>query len=277
MTAPIHWNAEALWEAVAPQLPGFTVEILPSVDSSNTELMRRARQGDTAPTLLVAEQQTAGRGRMGKPWASSLGDSLMFSLGMQLAPADWSGLSLAVGQVLAEALQPGGGSLGVPRIGLKWPNDLWLEGDRKLGGILIETAFFGSHTPGHATARQVIVGVGLNVRPRPETDLSTPPACLQELDPRWDAPAALATVIPALANCLQRFEADGFAPFRHAFAARDLLRGRPVRLSDGTHGTAEGVGADGALLVRTARGLEPITSAEVSVRPAGGTPPPAAG
>lgn len=267
MSLPIHWNAEALWEAVAPQLPGFTVEILPSVDSSNTELMRRARSGDTAPTLLVAEQQSAGRGRMGKPWASSLGDSLMFSLSLPLAPSNWSGLSLAVGQVLAEALQPGaspiaGSTSATPRIGIKWPNDLWLEGDRKLAGILIETTHFGGQGP-----RQVIVGVGINVRPRPEQDLSTPPACLQDLDPRWDAPTALAAVIPALVNCLQRFEALGFAPFQPAFAARDLLCNRPVRLSDGTQGMAEGVGLDGALLVRTALGLEHITSAEVSVRP----------
>jgi BirA family biotin operon repressor/biotin-[acetyl-CoA-carboxylase] ligase len=267
MTQAIHWNAEALWETVAPQLPGFTVEILPSVDSSNTELMRRARNGDCAPTLLVAEQQTAGRGRMGKPWASSLGDSLMFSLSLPLAPSDWSGLSLAVGQVLAEALQPGAAPItaspsATPRIGIKWPNDLWLEGDRKLAGILIETAHFGGPGP-----RQVIVGVGINVRPRHEQDLSTPPACLQDLDPRWEAPAALAAVIPALVNCLQRFEAQGFAPFQPAFAQRDLLRGRPVRLSDGTQGMAEGVGLDGALLVRTAQGLSHITSSEVSVRP----------
>ena len=61
MTAPIRWPAEAVWEAVAPLLPGFTVEVLPSIDSTNTELMRRARAGQTEPTLLVAEQQTAGR------------------------------------------------------------------------------------------------------------------------------------------------------------------------------------------------------------------------
>ena len=72
----IRWHAEALWEAVVPQLPGFTVEVLPQIDSTNTELMRRARAGQTEPTLLVAERQTAGRGRMGrcgtaairKPW-----------------------------------------------------------------------------------------------------------------------------------------------------------------------------------------------------------------
>lgn len=261
-TAPIHWNAEALWEAVVPRLPGFTIDILPSIDSSNTELMRRARNGDTAPTLLVAEQQTAGRGRMGKAWASSLGDSLMFSIGMPLSPTDWSGLSLAVGQVLAEALQPTSSATTAPRIGIKWPNDLWLEGDRKLAGILIETAMTTAQAPRH-----VVVGVGINIRPRPETDLSTQPACLQELDPRWDAPTALARVFPPLVDCLQRFEREGFAPFRPAFTIRDLLQGRGVRLSDGMEGSAEGVDHDGALLVRTVRGLERVTSAEVSVRP----------
>ncbi len=65
MTAPLRWPLEAVWEAVAPLLPGFTAELLPSVDSTNTELMRRARAGRSDPVLLVAEQQTAGRGPPG--------------------------------------------------------------------------------------------------------------------------------------------------------------------------------------------------------------------
>jgi BirA family biotin operon repressor/biotin-[acetyl-CoA-carboxylase] ligase len=87
------WHGEALWEAVAPLLPGFTVEILPEVDSSNSELMRRARSARLEPVLLVAERQTAGRGRLGRAWESAPGDSLTFSLGLPLAPADWSGSS----------------------------------------------------------------------------------------------------------------------------------------------------------------------------------------
>ena len=112
MKRPIRWPAEAIWQAVAPQLPGFTVEVLPRIDSTNTELMRRARAGRGEPTLLVAEQQTAGRGRLGRDWHSGLegvpadtgGDlpSLTFSLGMPLAPGSWSGLSLAVGVSVAE-------------------------------------------------------------------------------------------------------------------------------------------------------------------------------
>ena len=68
MSNPIRWPTEAIWEAVVPALPGFTIEILPQVDSTNSELMRRARAGQTEPTLLVAETQTAGRGRLGRAW-----------------------------------------------------------------------------------------------------------------------------------------------------------------------------------------------------------------
>ncbi len=150
----IRWQAEAVWETVAPVLPGFTVEVLPEVDSTNTELMRRARVGLIDPVLLVAERQTAGRGRLGRPWAGEAGASLTFSLGLPLAPADWSGLSLAVGVALAESLHPD--------VRIKWPNDLWLH-DRKLAGILIETAGTGAA----AAPRCVVVGVGINITERP--------------------------------------------------------------------------------------------------------------
>lgn len=252
----IRWPAEAIWEAVAPQLPGFSVEVLPSVDSSNTELMRRARAGRTEPVLLVAEAQTAGRGRLGRGWTSAPGDSLTFSLGLTLAPADWSGLSLAVGVSIAESLHP--------RIGIKWPNDLWV-GDRKLAGILIETASFGD---AGAATRYAVIGVGINVAPRPGEGFSTPPAALQELDPSLDAPAALLRLLPPLVASLQAFETFGFAPFQARFQARDVLRDRPVALSDGTAGTAHGVSEAGALLVHTAAGMQAVTSSEVSVRPA---------
>ena len=285
----VRWPAEALWEAIVPHLPGFTVEILPSIDSTNTELMRRARAGRPEPILLVAEQQTAGRGRLGRTWHSGRDEtstevgplpSLMFSLGLPLAPRDWSGLSLAVGLSLAQALQPNPPSAAdQPRLGLKWPNDLWLcdaQCDRKLGGILIETASFvgAAATPPHAPdqppARYVVIGVGLNLLPRSSEGLSTPPAWAQELDPALDAPTALLRVMPPLVAAVQAFVTEGFAPLQAAFAARDVLRGRKVTLSDGQSGIAQGVGPDGALLVHTATGLQPVTSAEVSVRP---TPP----
>ena len=277
MTAPIRWPAEAVWEAVAPLLPGFTVEVLPSIDSTNTELMRRARAGQTEPTLLVAEQQTAGRGRLGRVWQSDVGASLMLSLGLPMAPRDWSGLSLAVGVSVAESLQPTLPPLEPgqpPRIGLKWPNDLWLSGDRKLGGILVETASFVAPQAAHPTtahgtaARYVVVGIGINVLPRSGEGMSMPPGSLQDVEPGLDAPAALLRIVPPLVAMLQGFEACGFAPVQPRFAARDVLQGRPVTLSDGQTGTAHGVAEDGALLVHTAQGMQAVTSAEISVRPA---------
>ena len=277
MTAPIRWPAEAVWEAVAPLLPGFTVEVLPSIDSTNTELMRRARAGQTEPTLLVAEQQTAGRGRLGRVWQSDVGASLMLSLGLPMVPRDWSGLSLAVGVSVAESLQPTLPPLEPgqpPRIGLKWPNDLWLSGDRKLGGILVETASFVAPQAAHPTtaqgtaARYVVVGIGINVLPRSGEGMSMPPGSLQDVEPGLDAPAALLRIVPPLVAMLQGFDACGFAPVQPRFAARDVLQGRPVTLSDGQTGTAHGVAEDGALLVHTAQGMQTVTSAEISVRPA---------
>ena len=278
MSAPLRWPAEAIWEAVVPQLPGFTVEVLPTVDSTNTELMRRARAGQSDPVLLVAEQQTAGRGRLGRAWRSQPGDSLMFSLGLPLAPADWSGLSLAVGVSVAESLQPVLPALGdghAARIGLKWPNDLWLDGatgERKLGGILVETASFVAPQAPAATrapaARYVVVGIGINVLPRSPEGLSMPPGSLQDVEPGLDAPTALLRIAAPLVAMLQSFEGYGFAPMQARFAARDVLQGRAVTLSDGQAGTAHGVAEDGALLVHTAQGMQAITSAEISVRPA---------
>ena len=277
MTFVTRWPAEAIWEAVAPTLPGFTVEVLPEIDSTNSELMRRARAGQLEPVLLVAERQTAGRGRMGRVWDSRAGmdaapdadtggplPSLMFSLGLPLAPADWSGLSLAVGVSVAESLDAA--------VGLKWPNDLWLAGDRKLGGILVETASVVSPAPGAAALRYVVIGMGINITERlaqAGTGTTTPPAGLRELVPGIDAPTALAQLVPALVATVQAFEAYGFAPFQARFNARDVLRDRAVRLSDGVEGSAHGVDEQGALLVHTAQGMQAITSSEISVRPAG--------
>ena len=225
--------------------------------------------------LLVAEQQTAGRGRMGRRWQSQAGDSLTFSLGLPLQPLDWSGLSLAVGISLAESLEPDHG--GNPRIRLKWPNDLWLtdaQGERKLAGILVETASWGE-------LRYAVIGVGLNVRPLavavtaalaeaplgPGQAPPLAPASLQDLLPGVDVAQALLRVAAPLVQTVQAFGLFGFAPFQARFAARDALAGRAVQLSDGTAGVAHGVGENGALLVHTAAGMKEITSSEVSVRP----------
>ena len=137
---PLRWDVQRHWPALQALLPGLDIEVLASVDSTNDRLLARAqrrgddppawgrRSDDEHPRLLVAERQTGGRGRRGRPWHSEPGASLTFSIGLTLAPADWSGLSLAVGLSLATSLHPD--------IGLKWPNDLWWQ-ERKLAGILM--------------------------------------------------------------------------------------------------------------------------------------------
>jgi BirA family transcriptional regulator, biotin operon repressor / biotin---[acetyl-CoA-carboxylase] ligase len=262
----LHWDAENLWLALEPHAPGLSIEVLPETRSTNTALLERARAGDTAPCLLVAERQSAGRGRLGRSWqswAAAPGRSLTFSLACPLAPADWSGLSLAVGLALAEALHP--------RIGIKWPNDLWLRGDdRKLGGILIETLM----APGAAHgARQLVVGVGLNIEPLGADEPAAAAtfgsgyACLQELDPAASAPLALHRVALPLWQALQDFERHGLTPLLSRFAQRDVLVERAVQAGD-RQGVACGVAADGALRLRDAAGrIHTVHSGEVSARP----------
>ena len=248
------WPAEAIWEAVSPLLPGFTVEILPEIDSTNTELMRRARAGQIEPVLLVAERQTAGRGRLGRDWSSDAeaqGRTLTFSLGLVLAPVDWSGLSLAVGLSVVQSLHP--------QLRLKWPNDVWL-GDRKVAGILIETASVGQD-------RYVVMGIGINIVAPDAEGMRTPPAGLREVLPGVQAPDVLLHIMHPLVQAIQRFAVQGFAPLVAAYGARDVLAGREVVCSDGLIGAARGVDASGALLVHTAAGVKKISSAEVSVRP----------
>lgn len=258
------WPIRELEQALHATLPGCAVEVIAELDSTNTELMHRARAGATSPVLLVAQRQTAGRGRLGRSWLSmpSTEDdadaivasplpALTFSFGMPMAPQDWSGLSLAAGVSLARALHPA--------LGLKWPNDIWWQ-ERKLAGILIETA-------AGADSRFVVVGVGINITRRDPAGLSTPPAWLQELLPEIDAPAALVRVAQPLVQALQLFNAQGFAAFHAAFTQRDVLRDRAVQLSDGVSGIAAGVDGRGALLVHTSAGMKLVNSAQVSVRP----------
>lgn len=261
---PSPWATAELQSALQALLPGVQVQVLAQTDSTNTRLVERARS-DTTPCLLVAERQTAGRGRLGRAWQAQPGASLTFSLGLPLAPQGWHGLSLAVGLALADALDPPGRRPpGVPpAIGLKWPNDLWLwDGPgqgRKLGGVLIETA-------GSAAGRHCVVGVGLNIAAVPAPD-GTVTGCLQEIDPAATPQSALAVVALPLLQALLRFQQGGFAPLAGTYAGRDLLRGQPVHTTGDPplSGLADGVDTEGALRLRGA-GLHRVVSGEVSVR-----------
>lgn len=264
----MHWPSEDLWLAIAPQVPGFSVEVLPTIDSTNTELMRRARAGQTDPVLLVAEQQTAGRGRLGRQWQSQAGDSLTFSLGMNLALADWSGLSLAIGWAITHALDPEQ-SLG---LGLKWPNDVWVMDSasaepRKLAGILVETASSASGPATPAQARYCVMGVGINLKAPAVTNHAVAPIGLLALKPECTPASVLECVAQPLVEAVLAFERQGFAPFQARFHARDVLRGLAVTLSDGQAGVAQGVSPTGELLLAQGDRLVKVHSAEVSVRP----------
>jgi BirA family biotin operon repressor/biotin-[acetyl-CoA-carboxylase] ligase len=269
--AALHvWNdkaVQALTLALRALCPQAGVEVVGSIDSTNAELMRRGQGAHSTPTLLVALSQTAGRGRMGRVWSAQPGQGLTFSWGMHLAPADWSGLSLAVGLALAQALDPQG-QWGVR---LKWPNDLWWQpGDtaRKLGGILIETQMRLVSAPAPAQ-RWCVVGVGLNLVSPEMGELSVPPVGWCEITgaPASCAPEVLQLCMAALVPAMLAFERHGFAPLVDQFAQRDALRGQAVVLSDGRQGQAQGVNAQGALRLQTDQGVQWVSSAEVSVRP----------
>jgi BirA family transcriptional regulator, biotin operon repressor / biotin---[acetyl-CoA-carboxylase] ligase len=278
------WQVKELRASVAAVLPSLAIEVVARIESTNSALVDRMRtvgtQGqarrsvDSQPCLLVAEHQTRGRGRLGRAWLSSPGTSLTFSLALPMAPVDWSGLSLAVGVGLAEALEPlTDGAM--PRVCLKWPNDLWLVdpaapmGGRKLGGILIETV------PAQGR-RMCVVGVGLNILPQPLGQFSSGYASLSELHPGMMAAQALHRLAAPLVRALQTFEASGFPAFVERFAARDILAGRWVTttMAETPEGRAEGVDDRGALRLICADGRRvAVNSGEVSIRPAADAEP----
>ena len=275
-----HWGIQPLWEQLTRWWPDLSIEVVDSIGSTNQALVERlhlaarnaqgrSRRGDDlSPTLLVAQQQTAGRGRLGRSWESAPGASLTFSLSLPVRRADWSGLSLTVGTAVADALDPLSAG-GTPRIGLKWPNDLWLLDapgrGRKLGGVLIEAVSLGQQ-------RVAVIGIGLNVQP---VQLDEPVASLSEILPDARPPLVLAQLMPLLAERLQAFEDAGFAAAAPAFAARDLLRGQRITTTDAhsPEGESLGVDHDGALLLRCGDETRRILSGEVSVRPAAGPAP----
>jgi BirA family transcriptional regulator, biotin operon repressor / biotin---[acetyl-CoA-carboxylase] ligase len=260
-------------EAILAQLPArqragvAELEIAWSLDSSNSELLRRKTPA-TGAAVLLAERQTGGRGRRGSEWASPLAANLYLSIARYYSGglARLGGLSLVAGIAAVEALH----ALGIDRVGLKWPNDLVVDdadGLRKLGGLLVEGG--GEH----AGPVRAVVGLGLNLR--------MPAAFAARIDQPWIDVDALcgarsptrnalaAVVIEQLLAMLERFDAEGFAPFRAAYRSVDALAGREVvvRAGEAIHaGTALGIGDDGALQVRSDDRVRELHAGEVSVR-----------
>jgi BirA family biotin operon repressor/biotin-[acetyl-CoA-carboxylase] ligase len=243
----------------------LTIEVADTVDSTNSELLRRHPATDIHRHLLVTENQTAGRGRRGRNWLAAAGGSLTFSLGWRFerGGAHLSGLSLAVGAAVAGALDRSG----FGDIELKWPNDLVHRG-RKLGGILIELS---REAIGTTVA---IIGVGLNVRLPASVGnkLCVPITDLASVKPAAavDRNRLLARIASELATALQRYSSQGFAPFVAAWRRRDALVNQPVQivLPDGKtiRGVAAGVDGAGALLIEDGPRRLRFVNGEVSVR-----------
>jgi BirA family biotin operon repressor/biotin-[acetyl-CoA-carboxylase] ligase len=243
--------------AGAIHVPGAAVRVLKRCTSTNTILLAGHIE---QPVLLAADQQSAGRGRRGRRWHSAAGSGVLFSLAlpMRRPVRELGGLSIVAGLAAVRALR----ALGTAEVALRWPNDLLVRG-AKLGGILVETRARG-------TGSVVVVGIGVNHRTvrglaaRLRRDVAALDQVLRPLPPRSVVTGALGR---ELLGALQAFDATGFEPFRGDWDALHADSGQRlrVRLADGrvVAGLAEGLAADGALQLRTRRGVRTVRSGRV--------------
>ena len=247
-----------------PQGFSYSLHVAQQVDSTNRVAAELARDGVVRGCVVLAEQQSAGRGRRGRPWVSPFARNIYCSMVWEFdsGVAALEGLSLAVGVGVVRALR----ASGVEDALLKWPNDV-LYGGRKLAGILLEMA-------GDVSGRcQVVVGVGVNVAmaslpagamiDQPWTDVNTAAG-------RPISRNALASNLVAhLLQLLNEFEVGGFERFRDDWALLDCARGRAVTVHIGdqlVHGIAAGVDEAGALAVDTDFGRQWFHGGEISLR-----------
>ena len=229
------------------------------IDSTNDEALRRLRGGNSGPCLIVAREQSAGRGRRGHHWRSPGGAGLYFSLVREFPlPLD---RILALGPVIALAVRAGLSDLDVFGLSVKWPNDL-LSGNRKLGGILVETH-------GADEQRHVVVGIGLNLRfppevmkkiDKPAVDLAT----ICEDDLNWSH--LLPAILGRLLEYIGIYRDEGFAFFQDEWNKFDRYFQQDVVVQAGdekTIGRVSGVDETGALLVRNATGIQRLVSGTI--------------
>ena len=243
------------------------VEVVDQIESTSSELMRRAQRRDVHQVALAAEWQSAGRGRRGRAWTAIAGGSLTFSLGwtFEQGAGFLAGLSLAVGVAVVRALE----AEGFKDVALKWPNDL-IHRHLKVGGILIE---LNGDALGPTTT---VIGVGLNVRipaaarkdiPVPVTDLQT---IAGRRAPPVDRNRLLAALLTELGAVLDLYAREGFAPFAAEWQHRHAYQGKPVRLllPDGAivTGKVAGVDASGALVLADGPRRARFLSGEITLR-----------
>jgi len=273
LEAPDFLDARAARSALAERVLDRTihtplaVEIVDQLDSTSSELLRRAQRRDIHGVALAAEWQTAGRGRRGRTWTAVAGGSLTFSLGWQFEQGAGflAGLSLAVGVAVARALE----AEGFRGIALKWPNDLVYR-HLKVGGILIDV---NGDALGPSTT---VIGVGLNVRlpPAIRKDIPAPVTDLTTIAGRGaktvDRNPLFAALVAELAAVLERYAREGFAPFAAEWQHRHAYQGKAVTLllPDGATvaGRVAGVDASGALVLADGPRRARFLSGEISLR-----------
>ncbi|CDF81972.1 Bifunctional protein BirA [Pseudomonas knackmussii B13] len=239
----------------------WPIEVQFSVDSTNAEVMRRLDAGASTPFAVVAERQTAGRGRRGRAWVSPFGANLYCTLGISVrgGPKELEGLSLVVGLAVVRAIQ----SLGIGGVGLKWPNDILLDG-RKLAGILLEL------TGDPADLCSVAIGIGINVNMRAADAIDQPWTSLRASSGMVvDRNLLLSALSRELERHLARHRAQGFAASQAEWESFHLWQGREVCLSTASKqivGRALGIDEQGALRLEVDGVESRFSGGELSLR-----------
>ncbi|UXY53625.1 bifunctional biotin--[acetyl-CoA-carboxylase] ligase/biotin operon repressor BirA [Pseudomonas tohonis] len=243
-------------------VPGFSCAVVETVDSTNAEVMRRIAAGAETPFAVLAEHQSGGRGRRGREWVSPYGQNLYCSVGLRVegGAGHLEGLSLVVGLAVLRAIRLSG----LSGLGLKWPNDILVNG-RKIAGILLE--LIGDP----ADICSVIIGIGINVNMRGAgAEISQPwTSILLESGGLFDRTALAINVLEQLNYCLAQCHREGFKALRAEWEADHLWRGREASLIAGKQrvdGVILGVDDSGALRMDVAGSEKVFSGGELSLR-----------
>jgi len=263
LARPLHWlDATAIKKQLADAGERVQLEILDHATSTNAVLLQRTALGAPSGSVVAAEWQSAGRGRLGRTWHAALGEALTFSVlrRFECGLGALSGLSLAVGVAVLRALH----ELGVQDVRLKWPNDILLP-EGKLAGILLEAQ--GDMLGLSA----VVIGIGLNLRLTESARAAIDqPAGELAAVPLSERCRVLGVLLQHLLRVLDEFAAHGFGALRAEWERNHAFRQREIRLSlpDGTTvaGVVRGVTDEGALCVETAAGERVFHTGEISLR-----------
>ena len=233
------------------------------VDSTNRLAAELARKGAAEGTAVVAEQQSAGRGRLGRSWVSPAGVNLYLSVVLRpvLPPTEVPRLTLVAAVALAEAV---GDTVDLPPE-IKWPNDL-LIGGRKVAGILTELEAEADRV------RFVVLGIGVNLNARaadfPPELRRKASSLLLASGRRVDRAAFAGRLLTRLDRAYDRLMTRGFAALRPDYERFHVLPGRRVVVEGNprVEGVVLGIDDDGALRIETAEGVVRVVAGEVTLR-----------